>query len=101
MHTLNTNMMEEEEEAERQRQVMKQKREEQLAVYLLTASPIIITTPYEDPEGRLRIERMQREKAEARMRVMYSLVALCLIRILKPDTLIQTLKTLLAPEAGL
>jgi hypothetical protein len=54
---------------------------------LLTASPIIITTPYEDPEGRLRIEKMQKEKEEARMRVMHSLVALCLFRILKPDTL--------------
>ena len=70
-------------------------------MYLLTASPIIITTPYEDPEGMLRIEKMQKEKAEARMRVMHSLVALCLIRILKPDTLSQSLKALLAPEAGL
>lgn len=70
-------------------------------MYLLTTSPIIITTPYEDPEVMLRIEKMQKEKAEARMRVMHSLVALCLIRILKPDTLSQSLKALLAQEAGL
>ena len=48
--------MEEEEEAERQRQILKQKREEQLALYLLSASPIILFTPFEDPEAIARLE---------------------------------------------
>jgi hypothetical protein len=61
VHILNTNLMEEEEEAEKQRQIMKQKREEQLALYLLSASPVIISTPFEDPEGQERAEKRAKE----------------------------------------
>ena len=83
--------MEEEEEAERQRQIMKQKREEQLALYLLSASPIVMSTPFEDQEGRARIEEQIRLKAEAKQRVLHRLIALCIIRAVKPETLCETL----------
>ena len=99
--TQETNEEEKEAEAELQRRKAIQFREEKIALYLLSASPLILYTPIDNQEQKDRDQQQELEKQGIKDQVGEALTLLSVLRCLKPEILGQYIIKLLSPLANL